>query len=128
MISPRWWLLITPVYGAVIYCLSALPWDFQLRDFPYEDKVVHAVVFGFLGVMVFNLLQQLRASRFNYGWTVLLVAVYACTDEWHQAFVPNRYADVGDWAADVVGAVVSLALLHWWRFLPVRLLRWRLAS
>ena len=40
-------------------------------------------------------------------WTVLLCAVYAVTDEWHQSVVPNRFLDPLDWLADVAGAVAG---------------------
>jgi VanZ family protein len=41
---------------------------------------------------------------------VILASVYAATDEWHQLFVPQRSADVADWAADVVGAAAGSSL------------------
>jgi VanZ family protein len=44
-------------------------------------------------------------------WAVLLCAVYAMTDEWHQSLVPNRSVDVLDWTADVAGAIAGVAVV-----------------
>ena len=48
----------------------------------------------------------------SLGAMCLLVAAYAATDEFHQAFVPGRHADPWDWVVDVAGAGLALWLLH----------------
>lgn len=50
-----------------------------------------------------------------WSWTVarralLLVALYAATDELHQTFVPSRQGAVSDVAVDTCGAAVGLLL------------------
>lgn len=40
----------------------------------------------------------------------LLTSGYGLTDEWHQSFVPLRTADVHDWFADTLGAVVGISI------------------
>jgi VanZ family protein len=52
-----------------------------------------------------------------------LAAVYAASDELHQAFVPGRSAEVRDLYADVTGAGVGIAAcwawgIIWPRFAP----------
>ena len=45
-------------------------------------------------------------------WAVICVgALYGATDEWHQAFVPRRAPDVGDWVADLVGVVLGYTVV-----------------
>jgi VanZ family protein len=44
--------------------------------------------------------------------TFLLAAVFAASDEYHQAFVPSRTASVHDTAIDCAGALVAV-LLCW---------------
>jgi VanZ family protein len=46
------------------------------------------------------------------GWALLLTALYACTDEFHQAFVPSRQASVLDVLIDTVGGGIGL-LVCW---------------
>lgn len=37
-----------------------------------------------------------------------LCALYAWSDEFHQAFVPGRTPDTADWAVDAIGAAVGI--------------------
>jgi VanZ family protein len=59
------------------------------------------------------------------GIAVLLVALYAASDEFHQSFVPTRTASPVDVMIDTVGAIVGMALLwatgtfcKWWQSSP----------
>lgn len=48
-------------------------------------------------------------------WVLLLVgALYGLSDEWHQMFVPGRFADPRDWIADLVGLVLGYAVAVAW--------------
>ncbi|MBS0659183.1 MAG: VanZ family protein [Verrucomicrobia bacterium] len=49
---------------------------------------------------------------------LVLAALYACSDEWHQSFVPSRTASVSDVLLDSTGAAVGLAAL--WVFHRLR--------
>jgi VanZ family protein len=51
-------------------------------------------------------------TRSPVGWALFLTALYACTDEFHQAFVPSRQASVLDVLIDTVGGGMGLAV--WW--------------
>ncbi|MCB9234991.1 MAG: VanZ family protein [Bacteroidia bacterium] len=44
----------------------------------------------------------------------LVCAAYACTDEFHQLFIPGRVGNVGDVLVDSSGAALAWAL-SWWR-------------
>jgi len=57
----------------------------------------------------------------------LLVALFGLSDEWHQAFVPGREANLGDWLADLLGAALGLAAsgLPWLRTRRLAGLSWR---
>jgi len=41
---------------------------------------------------------------------VTLSAGYGVTDELHQRFVPNRFPGIDDWAFDLIGSLVGVAL------------------
>jgi VanZ family protein len=47
-------------------------------------------------------------------WTasasLLIAALYACSDEYHQSFVPSRTSSIYDVAIDTVGAAVGIAV------------------
>lgn len=46
-----------------------------------------------------------------------IVVGYGVTDEWHQSFVPGRTPDVGDIAADALGACMGTAVSWAWGIL-----------
>lgn len=70
------------------------------------DKVVHFAVYGLLATLVCRLGRGWRAAV----WSLLVVSAFGVTDEWHQSFVPGRLAEVADWVADTLGALVAVTL------------------
>ena len=81
--------------------------------FPQQDKVIHAVFYGILAIL---LLGGFRPGVTGYTKThrllaVLAASLYGISDELHQSFVPDRDADMLDWLADTTGAVVAVWLL-----------------
>ena len=109
---------------ALIFWLSSRPdVPHPGREMGLLDDLVayaaHALMFGVLALLVWRALREpplpapppppsLSLS------TVLLSALYAATDEAHQLSTPGRTACVSDWLADVLGILVSVALLSWW--------------
>lgn len=101
-------------YAGLIYWLSSRPdpFPFVPRGLLSHDKLVHAVAYAVLGILV---ALALSGPRLAGGRRLLLAAVavaslYGATDEWHQARVPNRQADAADWVADTAGALGGAAL------------------
>lgn len=116
----RYWLPVL-AHMALIYYLSSRssfpvevpPWAF------YADKVVHAVIFGFLGFLFLRAWLQGKWQRINLPASILTVGfilLYGISDEVHQMFVPNRHPSIGDIAADITGAafVVLLVFIVLW--------------
>jgi len=63
---------------------------------------------------------SLRTRRAVNDWravgiALLVAAVYAATDEFHQSFVPGRTASVYDVLIDTTGAFIALAVVLLWR-------------
>jgi len=97
--------------------------------FPHmSDRSVHAVVFAvrkaahvteyaILGLLVWRALRKpSRAEPHPWLWShagiaLLFVALYATSDEIHQAFVPNRQASVWDVFFDTIGGAFGLLFL-----------------
>ena len=49
-----------------------------------------------------------------YLAAIVIGALYAASDEWHQAYVPGRFADIFDWLTDLAGALLgALAVAVW---------------
>ena len=100
-------------YGFLIYYLSGLsqvPWASS-----YPDYVAHAIEYMGLAVLTARALNnglRLPLPGRTLALAFLLCMGYAISDEIHQKFVPNRFADVTDVLSDAVGAGAGLLGLH----------------
>jgi len=45
-------------------------------------------------------------------WAILLVAIVAGAKEWYDYTHPNHTADIYDWLATVLGAIVTLGVIY----------------
>ncbi len=105
------WRICWPIALAltVAYCSSqAVPESFALMMFKW-DKVVHFVIFGLMATLLARLRWVQHRAPFGAYAAVLLVAVFAATDELHQSFTPGRCCDIYDWLADTLGAATFVA-------------------
>ena len=57
--------------------------------------------------------------------TLLLVAVYALADEYHQGLVPSRTASIYDSLIDMAGGLTALLLLAYWHWRRSHTLKFR---
>ena len=107
------WLLVVWWMG-LIFALSATPSlaspfepisDFILR------KLAHVTVYAVLTLLVHGALRQ-HMGRSTHTWLLawLIALLYACSDEWHQTFVPGREGTVRDVVIDSVGIIGAWAL------------------
>jgi hypothetical protein len=116
----------------VLAWLALIFWSSSRSSVPEPGKTIglsrditnycaHALVFGVLVLLTWRLVaaRTLHLPAVATLWSLpsagIFAALYAVSDEFHQRFVPGRSADVRDWLADVVGILVVLALLVWWR-------------
>jgi VanZ family protein len=73
----------------------------------------HAVGYGVLALLAARALARGRSLRVRQvAWALLIAAVYAATDEYHQSFVPGRTPSGIDWGIDLAGSIVAIA----WRW------------
>jgi VanZ family protein len=105
----RFWFPVV-LYSGIIFSVSSVP---NLRP-PIHvtnfDKIVHAIEYGILGIL---LVRALSATNPNWPfarlvlWTVCLAVLNGASDEFHQSFVHGRECDIFDLLADTVGATVG---------------------
>jgi VanZ family protein len=114
----RWFVVV--VWMGMIFALSATPslaspfepaYDFILR------KLAHLTIYAVLTVLLFRAFRLHLANR-AYAWLLagLVAAVYACSDEWHQTFVPGREGSLRDVGIDTLGIASAYALRSKVRF------------
>ncbi len=107
------WLAVL-CYMALIFLLSSFspsPFFRQVSKY-HTDWLVHSVEYGVLGALLIRAMTlNFHASVWLPAAALLVGALYAASDEWHQSFVPLRDASVYDWVADAIGLVAGIALV-----------------
>ena len=110
------------LWAGVIFFGSSLPptmatashWsDFTLK------KMLHFAEYAILYLLLW------RATRGNWRVSLLLCALYAVSDEFHQSFTPGREPTVRDVLIDTGGASgAGFVLWKYTALLPKRLKSW----
>ena len=104
------------LWGGLIFFLSsqsAPPQPEPIAALPLIDKLEHFIEYALLALLVlFGLRRGPRLPRplspdFHAHLAFAAAALYAWTDEVHQAFVPLRRADAADFFFDALGAFVA---------------------
>jgi VanZ family protein len=102
--------------AAIFYAssLSVLPGGVGV----IPDALLHATAYAGLALVSLRAVAGGRwagvtATTLVVAWAI--AAGYGVTDEWHQTYVPGRYAEVRDLANDAVGAAVAIGLAGAWR-------------
>jgi VanZ family protein len=73
-------------------------------------KTAHFTVYAVLATLSWWALPGRGLKRLAIAW--LIAALYACTDELHQMFVPSRGPAITDVGIDSCGALTALVLVH----------------
>ena len=103
--------VLAALWMLTIFFLSHRPrlGGFGLLDLiPFGDKLVHAVAFGILALLIYGSSRRLLLS-------LVLTSLYGLSDEIHQSFVAGRTADLFDWLSDTVGAALALGAWAFYR-------------
>jgi VanZ family protein len=109
----RWLPFALACVGVWIVSSMSRPPVPEFLRFAHADKVMHFVGYTVLGGLAMLGAAPWRRHRALLGaW--LLVAMWGACDEWHQSFVPERDASLGDLAADLGGAALGVGLVLWW--------------
>jgi len=104
----RLWLAVFVALCAITLAVALLPAT-RAPDGTGWDKLDHLLAFAALGTVgVLALGPTLRSAALVLAVLVVLGAGI----EWLQSFVPSRQADLGDFVADMLGAVAG-TLLAW---------------
>lgn len=96
-------------WAAFIFVCSATSGEKleKINVFHIWDKAGHFIAFAAGGVLLalaFGLAFRWKPGVI-FRRAVLILALYAASDEWHQYYTPGRSAgDVRDWFADLLGS------------------------
>jgi VanZ family protein len=109
--SPRWLWGPVVLQMAIIFAASSIP---NLGPLPggISDTSGHSIGYGLLAGLLLRalavpLLRGLTWRRASSA--IILSTVYGELDQFHQSFVPGRYADRQEKLADCTGAALGVA-------------------
>lgn len=106
------WLAVAAWMG-LIFVLSSRPDLGHLDDDSLDTgiyKLAHLFVYAVLGGLIAHALSGSGIQRHRW-WAIVVVALYAMSDEVHQAFVPGRSPSLLDVGLDAVGGFIGMQLL-----------------
>jgi len=91
----------------IIFFLSSQQ-SFHMHGLPENaDKAVHTFIFIPLAFLLYLSLATSGLKKSLFAVAFIVAGIYGITDEFHQYFVPGRYASAGDVAADFFGAFLG---------------------
>jgi VanZ family protein len=103
------------LYAAVIFYTSSQS-DIALPE-AIGDQAIHPVEYTVLGILIVRALAGGLPARITLSTALLGVALtfaYGLTDEFHQMFVPGRFADWRDLVADAIGGAIAAVICWLW--------------
>jgi VanZ family protein len=122
-IDNRWLRWVAAVaWMGLIYFLSAQPQLPHLMPSVFDalqDVLGHFAAYAILGGLLSWALSGTGSTR-PALFTLLIVLLYALSDEFHQSFVPGRHPDPFDVATDLAGAALALAVISLLRYRRIR--------
>jgi VanZ family protein len=103
-------LALCIAYAGIIFGISSVPGDrLPGITISVSDYNMHFIEFFILGA----LLMWWRLSNYSISiaaalcQAIFLGSLYGLVDEFHQYFVPHRFADLADWVPDTLGSVTG---------------------
>ena len=75
-------------------------------------KSAHFTLYFLLGLLVISFLKEFGLSRKSIIISIIVVLLYAVSDEIHQTFIPGRSGEVFDVLIDTIGGSLSTVLYY----------------
>ena len=107
------------LYMALIFVVSSLeqpPLPMPEFEWLTIDKLYHfveyAVLGGLLAIAFVKAKPAVVPSKRIWLVAAMLSILYGASDEWHQTFVPGRFATLADWVADVLGSIAGVLAVY----------------
>ena len=113
----KWWLPVVVWMGVIFFgsSIGDLP---QIGD-DVADGVVHRAAhvleFAALGALLLRAMcEDKPATKREMVATLVVVAVYGISDEFHQRFTPGRTSEGSTVLFDVAGGLIGVWVWRWW--------------
>ena len=93
---------------ALILALTSIPDPEFGPNFPGADKLAHFGVYGVAGFLFVLWRREIgTGAAVAVVWAAIFAALLGAVDEVHQQWIPGRWMDLLDWAADFAGGTAG---------------------
>lgn len=75
-------------------------------------KGAHITEYLILFLLLYNYLKDCFINKKLYITCFIIVVIYACTDEFHQLFIPGRAGKITDVIIDSTGAMIGILIMY----------------
>ena len=82
------------------------------RSVKVVRKTAHFTLYFILGLLIISFLKEFGLSKKSIIISIIVVLLYACSDEIHQTFVVGRSGEVLDVLIDTVGGSLATILYY----------------
>lgn len=117
-------ILIFIVWSLLILKLLATPGSefSSVFDFPFDDKLIHALLFGVFMYLFMEAVEAYFAIHFSTLSIVGLAVTFGYTSslEYLQNFIPDRTVSIYDTLAGIIGAVIATLIIYFLDYKKIR--------
>ncbi len=109
----KYWFPVI-LYSILIFIISSIPGSALPRNIASVNYILHILEYFPLGILTYRAVKNTKLTlpvKKIFIFSVLLVVVYAASDEFHQLFVPGRYASSLDLFCDSLGAIIGARIV-----------------
>lgn len=76
-------------------------------------KTAHMFLYAVMSILSFISMYDInRNSKKIYIKSIVISFLYACTDEFHQLFIPGRSCEFKDVLIDTTGAIIAICIIY----------------
>ncbi|OGU55571.1 MAG: hypothetical protein A2V66_08415 [Ignavibacteria bacterium RBG_13_36_8] len=99
----------TIIYWIILFVLTSIPSNALPSPFGISDKVEHFIAYLILSIFIAMSLHFQKAytflSRHFFLTSIVITTFYGIFDEFHQYYIPGRYCELWDIAANICGVL-----------------------
>ena len=99
-------IILLSIYWLALFVGTHIP--LRKIGLPGNDKLLHLLAYGGLAFLLAWAVAGARPTWRSILAVLLVVSTYGIVDELTQSLIPSRSSDLGDWIADVAGALFGL--------------------
>ena len=78
-------------------------------------KIAHMCEYAILFLLIYYGLHKTFKYQYYLLISLILTFLYACSDEFHQTFIPDRSGQFKDVLIDTIGMIIMFSIIYLWQ-------------